>query len=119
MPSRNRLLRLQRRILIALVILLPTAALAQAFTPVAQENPNIRVEQLAAGLGVPWGMTFLDDRRLLITERAGRVRLFDLESKSMTEVRGLPEIGAIGQGVGRSALGLGLIMAGFQLDRMG
>jgi len=98
MYTLTRLLRPQRYILALLVLLLPAGAMAQAFMPVAQENPNFRVEQLAAGLGVPWGMTFLDQQRLLITERAGRVKLFDLDSKSMSQVSGLPEIGAIGQG---------------------
>ena len=36
---------------------------------------NLRVEEVANGLEVPWGIAFLPNRDMLVTERPGRVRL--------------------------------------------
>ncbi|HEY9616836.1 MAG TPA: PQQ-dependent sugar dehydrogenase [Microcoleaceae cyanobacterium] len=41
----------------------------------ATGNVNIRVETIVTGLEVPWGMAFLPNGNMLVTERAGRVRL--------------------------------------------
>ena len=72
LPFRGRLAAL------LLAAALPLQALAQAVA-VDQQDPRLRVEQIASGLGVPWGMAFLSPTRLLITERSGRLRLLDLE----------------------------------------
>lgn len=41
----------------------------------AAGSVNIRVETVASGLEVPWGIAFVPGGDLLVTERAGRVRL--------------------------------------------
>lgn len=47
----------------------------------------------AAGLELPWGMEFMPDGRLLVTERAGRLRIVDAQGdKVSTPVRGLPAV---------------------------
>ena len=89
---------LLRHIRLLLILLLPAGVAAQPFAQVAQQNPVIQVQQLLSGLGVPWGMTFIDAERLLITERAGQLRLFDLQTQSLHSLRGLPAIVAEGQG---------------------
>lgn len=83
---------------VLLLILFPNWIGAQTFTQVAQDNSTIRVEQLASGLGIPWGMTFVTPQRLLISERAGQLRLLDLQTQSLQRLGGLPEIVAEGQG---------------------
>ena len=38
------------------------------------EEESIRVETVADGLEHPWGLDFLPDGRMLVTERPGRLR---------------------------------------------
>ncbi|MEN8175867.1 MAG: PQQ-dependent sugar dehydrogenase [Pseudomonadota bacterium] len=53
---------------------------------------------LATGLTHPWGMAFLPDGRVLITERPGRLRILDKGHLLTEPVDGLPPIAAGGQG---------------------
>ncbi|MCW5606367.1 MAG: PQQ-dependent sugar dehydrogenase, partial [Burkholderiales bacterium] len=74
----------------------PAAAQPQT---VKSEKHDFRVVTLVRGLQNPWSMAFLPDGRMLVTERAGRLRIvgkdFKLDPKP---VEGLPEIVASGQG---------------------
>jgi aldose sugar dehydrogenase len=53
---------------------------------------------LASGLDHPWGMTFLPSGEILLTERAGRLRVFGKDGKLSPAVAGLPAVYAEGQG---------------------
>jgi len=87
------------RPLLPVLLLLGVGTLSAAAPQVVdQGNPALRVEQLFSGLGVPWGMTFVAPSRLLVTERSGAARLLDLESGTVTVLRGLPKVWAEGQG---------------------
>jgi glucose/arabinose dehydrogenase len=80
----------------ALLMLLSAPAIAQT---IQSEKHAFRVVTLTRGLQYPWSIAFLPDGRMLVTERAGRLRIvgkdFKLDSKP---VEGLPEIVATGQG---------------------
>jgi aldose sugar dehydrogenase len=54
------------------------------------EIADIRVVRVAGGLTHPWAVAWLPDGRMLVTERPGRLILFD--DGEATSVRGLPEI---------------------------
>ncbi|MBD2440924.1 sorbosone dehydrogenase family protein [Nostoc sp. FACHB-110] len=41
----------------------------------SQGKVNLRAEEVVTGLEVPWGIAFLPNRDMLVTERPGRVRL--------------------------------------------
>ena len=57
---------------------------------------NIKVEHLEA-LNEPWGMAWLPDGRLLITEKPGRLRIYSL-GKPLDSIKGLPKVEYHGQG---------------------
>ena len=74
--------------------------LAHADTYAVQSAKHaFQVNKVLDGLENPWSMAFLPDGRMLITERAGRLRLvtksFQLHP---TPIAGLPKIKAAGQG---------------------
>lgn len=46
----------------------------------------------------PWAMTFLPDGRLLVTQKAGRLRLFDPGTRRTGEIAGVPRVAYGGQG---------------------
>lgn len=58
----------------------------------------VRVVTLAGGLANPWGLTFLPDGRMLVTERPGRLRLVDQAGKVGDPLEGVPAVFARGQG---------------------
>ncbi len=63
------------------------------------EKHSFRIVPLLAGLEYPWSIAFLPDGRMLVTERAGRLRLVSQDFKlDPTPIEGLPEIIANGQG---------------------
>ena len=56
------------------------------------------VEEIASGLGVPWGMVFLDPQTILFTERSGAVGLVNIDTGKTESVTGQAEVWAHGQG---------------------
>ena len=65
---------------------------------IQSEKVTFVLEQVTDGLGIPWGMAFISDTRLLITEREGSIKLLDTQSKDLTPVQGAPAVLAEGQG---------------------
>lgn len=70
---------------------------AQERTVAAPSGP-IRVQTVAAGLVHPWGMAFLPDGRMLVTERAGRLRIVTPDGTVSAPLTGVPKVYAQGQG---------------------
>ncbi|MCX7891825.1 MAG: PQQ-dependent sugar dehydrogenase [Burkholderiales bacterium] len=84
-------------------LVLAALALAAALPAIAQtvqtEDYAVRVITLARGLDHPWGLAFLPDGRMLVTERAGRLRIVGADGKLEPKpVSGVPAVEEFGQG---------------------
>ena len=66
--------------------------------PPVKSGQAIKVETFAKGLVHPWGMAFLPDGRLLVTERPGRLRIVGKDGTLSAPLQGTPKVYASGQG---------------------
>ncbi len=62
------------------------------------EQGAFKLVVLIEGLDHPWGLTFLADGRMLVTERSGRLRLIDNGRLDPEPIQGLPAVSSYGQG---------------------
>jgi len=62
------------------------------------EGEKGRLVKEMTGLGIPWGIEFISDNELLVTNRKGSLSLINLKPKKRTAISGLPEIKVGGQG---------------------
>ena len=83
--------------LLPLAMLFTTVAVAAEPAFLATEQHKLKIDTVATGLSHPWGLAFLPDGRLLVTERDGTLRYVD-NGKLSEPVGGLPKIAVGGQG---------------------
>src|SRR6266581_7376912 len=96
-----------RRILLLCIISIAATALAQQrgaptiprppfgdgpFTFDTAEQHKIRVVVVTKGLSHPWGLAFLPDGSMLVTERAGRIRLVKDGVLDPNPIPGVPKV---------------------------
>jgi aldose sugar dehydrogenase len=69
-------------------------------TPVAikTEQYAVQIVTVAKGLEVPWGLAFLPDGQMLVTERGGRLRVIRAGTLLPKPVDGVPKVAVRGQG---------------------
>lgn len=85
--------------LIIIMLLAFSACAQQAESEIKAETPtniNYTFELIVPDLIIPWGMTFLNDGSMLITEKSGEIIHFKNGVKTLVE--GVPEIYVRGQG---------------------
>lgn len=81
-----------------LILLLATLACADIGAQARNsEEHAFRVTTVATGLQNPWGIAFLPDGTMLVTERPGRLQLVGADGSKQL-VSGTPEVWANGQG---------------------
>ncbi len=89
-------------------VILPALLLAAIYLPknfrsaepvqIESSAGGLQVQRLATGLEHPWGMAFLPDGRLLVTERSGALRIFEKDGTLSKPLSGTPAVAAKGQG---------------------
>ena len=55
--------------ILVIVILFPSTGISETIV----ENKNFKLKEIVTNLNEPWGMTFIDDNNLLITEKTGDI----------------------------------------------
>lgn len=79
--------------------LLPLLAQAAAEQQFLSEEGSLTVNTVADGLRHPWALAFLPGGKdMLVTERAGNLRLVNAEGKVGAPISGVPKVWAEGQG---------------------
>jgi len=73
----------------------PSAAQDRA---IETERGPLQLSTVATGLEHPWGLAFLPDGRMLVTERPGRLRIVARDGTLSAPVAGVPRVRAVGQG---------------------
>jgi glucose/arabinose dehydrogenase len=76
--------------------LVAAVAAAAAWLPAAAA-PQLVPVTITGGLVNPWGLAFLPDGRMLVTERPGRMRIVDAQGRVGDPLKGLPPVAASGQ----------------------
>jgi aldose sugar dehydrogenase len=87
--------------LIGCVLVVASSSLqAQApRSPTPASVPGVvDVQTVAMGLEHPWGLAFLPDKRMLVTERPGRLRVVGADGRISDPLTGVPQVYASGQG---------------------
>jgi glucose/arabinose dehydrogenase len=85
-------------IFLCLFVLFPLNGYAASSQVIQSEKVTFLLEEVTDGLGIPWGLAFISDTQLLITEREGNIKLLDTQSKTLIPVQGTPEVLEEGQG---------------------
>lgn len=70
----------------------------QTNAPAPDRASKVKVETIAKGLKNPWGLQFLPDGRMLVTERPGRLRVVAKDGRLGEPIKGVPLVHAKGQG---------------------
>jgi aldose sugar dehydrogenase len=70
----------------------------QTRAPYRPAGVDFDVQVVAQGLEHPWGMAFLPDGAMLVTERPGRLRIVGADGALSPAAEGLPAVDARGQG---------------------
>lgn len=92
-------LRARNKIAISVVGCLVGMCDAAQGSPNAGSPPEpFRYEVLTKQDDVIWGFDFVDARRVIFTQRNGRIKILDLASKRVAEITGAPEVYENGQG---------------------
>lgn len=91
-------LRLAQGLLAAAALLIVSCPSLAEEAMIETKQGTLKVETVASGLQFPWGLAFLPDERMLVTERPGKLRIVGKDGTLSEPLKGVPEVFAEGQG---------------------
>lgn len=96
----NTVTRIKLLVIVALAAVFAALLFAgpRAERVIDTQAGRIQVQTVAGGLEHPWGLAFLPDGHMLVTERPGRLRIVSKEGRLSEPLAGIPQVLAEGQG---------------------
>src|SRR5687768_4352342 len=90
---------MQKALMVGAILLATTlpALAAQTKAPAAPRTA-VAVQSIAKGLNHPWGLQFLPDGRMVVSERAGPIRIVARDGTVSQPIAGVPKADVRGQG---------------------
>jgi glucose/arabinose dehydrogenase len=82
----------------AVLLVLACASTAQQPRVFQTEAGPMRLVTVATGLDEPWSLAFLPDGRMLVTEKAGQLRIVGRDGRLSDPLPGVPDVASSGQG---------------------
>lgn len=79
------------------LLFFPIFALSKPILEFKSEGMTISLTKLASNLGIPWGMTFIDDNNLLISAKKGSFSILNIKTKKVKHIDSLLNIFNKGQ----------------------
>lgn len=106
MTMNTQRLRILKLISFGAAVVLPLAGCSQSLAENHVESigtfetsaGTVLAEQLSSGLVHPWGIAFLPDGNMLVTEREGRLRVVSADGQTGPAIAGVPDVLVAGQG---------------------
>lgn len=84
---------------LALVLALPGVAAAQKSQLLKSSDYTLQLTELNSGLKSSWGMVFLPDGRLLVSQKSGSIAVMSRDGRRIEQtITGLPRVASLGQG---------------------
>ena len=84
--------------LVGMSLLAAFNSIAQAQAPMRTTTFALQLTELNTSLQRPWGLAFLPDGRMLVTEKDGSLKLLAANGSSLGAVQGVPAVNSGGQG---------------------
>jgi glucose/arabinose dehydrogenase len=84
--------------IICCISLIGSSCAQQPKVPALDSNQSYEYQLVTEGIDIPWGMTWLSQKDILVTDRKGELRIISNGKLLSEKVTGLPELMAEGQG---------------------